>query len=241
MPLRDHFHSPVNDRSSWDELHGLWPSLMVLQLAKRLPKGFVAAPKIHLGGAVEIDAATFERDDVPAREENEVTGGTALAVRDEPTTRMETDLPDVDEYSVRIYDQARGRRLVAAIELVSPSNKDRPETRRAFTTKCTALLREDVCVTIVDVVTSRDFNLYAELLDSIDCSDRSVSSPPGNIYAVTARGRVRRNRWLFEAWHQPLVIGQPLPNQTIWIAEEVSVTLDLETSYEEACKVLQIE
>ena len=48
MPLRDHFHSPVNDRHSWDSLHGQWPAMIVIQLKKQLPFGFIALPKIHL-------------------------------------------------------------------------------------------------------------------------------------------------------------------------------------------------
>ncbi|HUG69735.1 MAG TPA: DUF4058 family protein, partial [Pirellulaceae bacterium] len=50
------------------------------------------------------------------------------------------------EYEVLIFDQERGRQLVAAIEIVSPANKDRPETRQAFVTKCAALLQSRVCV-----------------------------------------------------------------------------------------------
>jgi hypothetical protein len=29
MPLRDHFHSPLDDKRSWDELHGAWPTVIV--------------------------------------------------------------------------------------------------------------------------------------------------------------------------------------------------------------------
>jgi hypothetical protein len=63
---------------------------------------------------------------------------------------------------LRIYDDRYGRRLVAAIELISPSNKDRPESRRAFVGKVAALLQRGVCVSLVDVVTIRDFNLYGK-------------------------------------------------------------------------------
>src|SRR4051812_9905436 len=42
---------------------------------------------------------------------------------------VETTLPDYDEYAVRVYDAQRGRHLVAAIEIVSPANKHRPEHR----------------------------------------------------------------------------------------------------------------
>src|SRR5688572_657127 len=67
------------------------------------------------------------------------------------------------EYEVRVYDAARGRRLVAAIEIVSQGNKDRPEKRDAYVGKCAALLQNGVAVSIIDVVTTRQFNLYGEL------------------------------------------------------------------------------
>ena len=57
-------------------------------------------------------------------------------------------------------------RLVAAIELISPANKDRPEHRSQFTSKCAALLRQGVSLVLVDVVTARNVNLYADLLEA---------------------------------------------------------------------------
>jgi hypothetical protein len=55
-------------------------------------------------------------------------------------------LADQDEFEVQIYNADLGRQLVAAIEIVSPANKDRPENRRAFVTKVAALLQKGVCV-----------------------------------------------------------------------------------------------
>jgi len=43
-----------------------------------------------------------------------------------------------DSIEIHILNSEAGPKLVAAIELVSPGNKDRPETRRAFATECTA-------------------------------------------------------------------------------------------------------
>src|SRR5262245_37120056 len=241
MPLRDHFHSPVNDRHSWDSLHGQGPAMLVLQLSREFPPELVAAPKIHLGGSVEIDVGAYERD-APNGAPAIGSGGTALATSaaTEPTLRVETDLPDVDEYEVQIYDMSRGRRLVAAIELVSPANKERPETRRAFVTKCAALLQQQVSVMIVDVVTVREFNLYAELLTFLGRTDPSLPNPPTSIYAVSCRGTIPRKRWQFEAWYRPLVIGQPLPALPLWLGDKRVFTLDLEPSYEETCRVLRI-
>lgn len=81
-----------------------------------------------------------------------------------PTITVEPRLPLQDVYDVRIYDSRRNRRLVAVIEIVSPSNKDRPETRGAFLSKVASLLEQDICVSIVDVVSTSNANLYAELM-----------------------------------------------------------------------------
>ena len=68
MPLRDHFRSPLDDETSWEGFHGQWPAMIVIDLARRLPPGYVASPRVHLGAFVEIDVATYERQsaDVPS-------------------------------------------------------------------------------------------------------------------------------------------------------------------------------
>ena len=108
-------------------------------------------------------------------------GGTALLTALSPTLTVEADLSEQDVYEVQIYDLERGRRLVAAIEIVSPSNKDRPETREAFIGKVAALLQKDICVSIVDLVTIRHSNLYGELLEFVGLRDpqQSEASYPG--------------------------------------------------------------
>ena len=74
MPLRDHFRPPVENKHSWDELHGMWPAVIVQQLFPILPEGYVAAPRVHLGTACEIDVSTYERDE-PPRPSGETAGG----------------------------------------------------------------------------------------------------------------------------------------------------------------------
>src|SRR3954468_7157930 len=184
MPLRDHFRSPVEDRHSWDELHGGWPMMIVRQLFPLLPEGFVAAPGVHLGKFFEIDVSAYEHDEPARVGVDQGEGGVATWAPPAPTLTVEADLSEQDEYEVRVYDARYGRRLVAAIEIVSPSNKDRPESRRAFVAKTAALLQQDVCVSIVDVVTVRQFNLYADLLALIGRSDPALGSAPPHLYAV---------------------------------------------------------
>jgi hypothetical protein len=222
----------------------MWPAVIVQQLFPILPEGYVAAPRVHLGTAFEIDVSTSQRDE-PARQVKPRDGNGDVAVAawaaPEPTLTLETELSDQDEYEVRVYDARHGRRLVAAIEIVSPSNKDRPESRRAFVAKVAALLQHDVSVSIVDLVTIRRFNLYADLLELIDRSDPMLGAEPPALYAVTARGRKRAgDRSLLDTWFYPMALGQPLPTLPIWLDADLGVFLNLETSYEDTCRLLRI-
>src|SRR5262249_40451319 len=151
-----------------------------------------------------------------------------------------TALPALDEYEVRVYDTRSGRRLVAAVEIVSPANKDRPEHRRAFVAKCAALLQSRVCVAIVDLVTTRAFNLYRDLMELLGQADPSWTDESPSLYAVACRGAREGDTWVLETWTHPLALGQPLPTLPIWIAANRAVPLELEPSYEETCRILRI-
>jgi hypothetical protein len=242
MPLRDHFRPPLDHKHSWDELHGGWPMTIVQRLFPVLPEGYVAAPTVHLGASFEIDVSAYEADEPsPASGASGGKGGVAVWEAPAPTLTLETELPEQDEYEVRVYDARRGRTLVAAIELVNPANKDRPESRQAFVAKCAALLQKNVCVSVVDIVTVRQFNLYGELLEFIGKEDPALGVEPPHLYAVTLRGRKRpRKRPLLDTWFYPLALGQPLPALPLWLDVDLAVSLDLEGSYEDACRVLRI-
>ena len=143
-----------------------------------------------------------------------------------------------DVYEVQIYDRRRRARLVAAVEIVSPSNKDRPESRRAFVAKCAGLLRERVSVIVVDVVTTRTANFYGELLEFLGQSDPRVGSEP--LYCIACRMTKQDDKWRMEAWAQSLSLGTPLPTMPLWLADDLAIPLDLEKSYEESVSALGI-
>lgn len=238
MPLRDHFRPPLSDEFSWDVVHGQWPALIVQQLGKLLPPQYVAGPRVHLGAQAEIDIAAFDRG--PRHSISAGEPATAVWAPATPTSEFETELADFDEYEVRIYDTQRGRHLVAAIEIISPSNKDRPESRRQFVAKCAELLRQHVSVVLVDIVTVRDFDLYAEMLEWIGEKPESANCHHQSTYAVSCTWRLRGlKRWL-ESWNNPLIVGSPLPTLPLWLSDDLAIPLDLEASYEQTCRDLRI-
>lgn len=246
MPLRDHFHPPLSTRHTWEEVHGGWPMMMVLHLAPKLPPQYEAAPGVHIGdrSGFATDVASFERDEPAAFDSQNGEGGVATLVwaPPEPTLVVDADFPVHDAYEVRVYDADRERRLVAAVELVSPSNKDRPDKRQLFITKVADMISQDVCVSIVDIVTDRLSNLYFELIRLLDRTDPMLNGDPPPIYAVTLRRRRRgkRKRPVIDAWFHPLVVGQPLPTLHLWLSDATGVTLDLEATYEDTCRPMKI-
>src|SRR5438105_10148722 len=99
MSLHDHFRPPVSKRSSWEGFHGGWPMRIVEDLAPRLPDGFVAEPRVHLGSYYEIDVCTFEqyeegeRVSGPVRDSN-VSLATALHSLPMPTLTLDAEFPE---------------------------------------------------------------------------------------------------------------------------------------------------
>jgi hypothetical protein len=223
MPLRDHFRPPVSKKSSWRGFHAMWPTVIVQQLRNKLPPAYIAEPRVTTSGNGNGGVATEVWTAAP------------------PVVAVETERPDEYEYEVRIFDMECERRLVAAIELVSPANKDRPETRESFVCKCAALLRKGVAVTVVDLVTTRHFNLYAQMMAFVGHPDPTMVPDKPWIYAASCRWVSDGARARLEAWSNTLVVGQPLPTLPLWLGVDRVIPLDLEGGYEQACHDLWIE
>jgi len=229
----------VSKRHSWEEVHGGWPMMIIQKLAPLLPEGYQAGPRVHLGSYFEVDIGTIEHDDAPqTRPQSADDGGVATVPQAELS--LETDSSDVSEYEVLIYDVQQEKRLVAAIEIISPANKDRPVHRNNFVSKCAALLQQDVCVVLVDIVTIRNTNLYLELLAHFELNDSEMSENDEGVYAVCCRTRRMETKTVFDFWRKPLQLGRPLPTLPLWLTEKLSIPLDLEASYEDTCRLLRI-
>ena len=202
---------------------------IVRELNKSLPPQYRAGPRVHFAGRM-IDSFA------PAEGDEAVASWTPA----DPTLAVETDMADFDEIEVRVYDTTRNQRLVAAVELISPNNKDRPENRSQFAAKCAALLRKGVSVVLLDIVTENKANLFAGLLNLIGQSDPSLGAEPPGTYATACRWRPRGNAWWLEVWNCEMRPGLPLPRLPVWLAEDFAIPLDLEASYEQTCRDLRI-
>jgi hypothetical protein len=242
MPLLDHFHPPLFPYRSWESFHTSWADHLSGHFNMR-PKryGFLAEANVHIGITVAADVAAFERD---ARNGEQPNGGVAVATEvwapPQPPLVMTVDFSNIETFEIRIYDEERARTLVAAVELVSPGNKDRPESRRAFLDKCAAYLREGVSVIIVDIVTSRQHNFHAALMELFNGGETAMRAVTSNLYAVAYRVHPVGQRTQLEAWPAELALGAPLPTMPLWLTESLCVPLDLEAGYQAACRYAAI-
>lgn len=131
-------------------------------------------------------------------------------------------------------------KLVAAVELVSPSNKDRPSARRAFATKCAAYLQQGISVVTVDVVTTRTANLHGDLVQRLQLADEFAWHPPTGLSAVAYRVLRVNDQPRLDVWPFPLTLGESLPTLPLWLAPDLAVPLELEPTYEETCQSLRL-
>jgi len=241
MPLLDHFRPPVKSRGSWEGFYGGWPATIIQDLIKVLPDNYIAEPRVHLGSALEVENGTFGTDDLDeAQISHDGSGSVATAnwAPHAPTLSLDVDPTEFHEYEVLFFDTNCTRQLVAAIELASPANMDRPKSQRAFVSKCAALLQQRICVSIVDLVTTNRSNLYVELLAAFEQADPGFAPPPST-YAVTCRPHDLGDRCRLETWAYPLTVGQNLPVLPIWLEHDFGISWNLESSYQETCKTLR--
>jgi hypothetical protein len=240
MTLLDHFHPPVSQRRSWEGFHGLWAAAIVEQLNRDvLAEEYFADMQVHVGSRVEVDVATLTD---PASDAGRGPGpsgaGTALRVWAPPAADASVPVVFPDEIEVQVFSTSAGATLVAAIELVSPGNKDRPEVRRAFAAKCSAYLTRGVGLIVVDVVTNRSANLHNDLIRLLGRGEPFLMPEGLTTYAVayrpSRRGGDERIDDRVDLWRRPLEPGQPLPVLPLALCNAGVVPLDLDLSYAEA-------
>ena len=204
----------------WEGFHAQWASAIASALNDILPEEYFAEPQVHVGSRVEVDVASFNGTD---------GGAVAILPRTMPKLApadLVLDAVFPDQLGVQVFETSSGPRLVAAVELVSPANKDRLETRQAFAAKCASYVQSGCGLIVVDVVTNRQSRPLDDLLTLI--APTSVSPAAGSLHAVSFRP-LRDGRDLLEVRIRPLEVGQPLPELPLALNAGMWVMVGLES------------
>lgn len=236
MPLLDHFHPPLSTERRWESFHSNWTTRLADALTERwLPPNYIAEEHAHFGPSIEIDVATFEGEATRAGEAN---GGVATA-GPKVWAPLAADgsfaavFPDT--FEIRVLCSDTGPKLVAAVELISPGNKDRASQRRAFAIKCASYLYQGISVIIVDIATNRRANLHNEILELMNGDDSLALSAESNLYAVAYRPLRRGKQDVIDVRRSPLALNQSLPTLPLGLRADLAVAVDFEETYAEAC------
>lgn len=233
MPLLDHFRPP-HLYPPWTSVHGTWATLIAGRLNGGLmPERFNAVPLAKLGGTVEIDFAAVREFDGAWNGPRGWTPPAARAV-------VELEAPAGDTFEVQVFYGDVERTLVAAVELVSPRNKDRPSAVSAFAAKCAGYLLGHASVAVVDVATERPADLHAAILREMNLSPEDLLPRPAPLFAASYRGVTEADRLRLEIWAEPLAVGAAIPTIPLWLGPDLAVPLELESAYVEALEMLGV-
>jgi hypothetical protein len=230
MPL----HNWRDDRG-WNSLHLVWQTQLLDWIQPRLPAGYRA----YLGSvpALTIDAPNG-RPDLGVRQWQPQPS-------EVPTGASTTPAPDTETVAVfeldpqtAVHIDLHGS-LIAAIEIVSPRNKDRMDARQRYLGRYLGYVRQGVHLMLIDLLPRPvDFSFADALAANLGFTQPPCPAP----FAVSYRvGESVPEGTVLAIWRRPLRVGDPLPTVPLALTIRESVAVDLEHTYREAARRVYLE
>lgn len=228
MPL----HDWTND-AGWDGFLLLWINHLFHAIKPRLPGEFRA----YLGSVPALSvAAVTERPDVAVRHwlsepapESALAATGGVDADDEPDVEIATITLDPQQ---ALYVTYRGR-LVAAVELISLCNKDRPSARAYYLSRYLGYLKEGAHLLLVDVHRRPlDFSFADVLAQELRIDQPTTPAPLAVAYRVGEPAATGGR--LIAIGRRPLQVGSDLPTMRLPLTVHAAVRVNLEESYRQA-------
>ncbi len=232
MPLHDWSALP-----GWDGVHQVWIVELLYCIKPRLPSGYRAyigtTPTFAIGAPAEQRPDVGVRDWPGPDDSRSASAGEADAGAGDPAEEPDEEVAVgtiTGDTALLVEQQGR---LIAAIELVSPRNKDRPSACTAYTSAYAGYLLRGVHLLLVDVHRRPvSFSFADRIAEELELEQPVCPAP----FAVTYRvGEVAPGGGRFLAlWRRQLVVGSPLPAMWLPLSVRESVPVDLEGTYQRA-------
>ncbi|MBX9584708.1 MAG: DUF4058 family protein [Gemmataceae bacterium] len=223
MPIHDWTKVRAN---RFHDFHQNWITRIQDALnAGRLPPGYFAMRE-QVSGGPEPDVVTLH---LPDRPEGDAPAGVAVA--DAPPKVRHRTASDAKLY-VRKKDRITVRHpdgtVVAAIEIVSPGNKDSRDALAAFTRKAVAFLYAKVHLLVVDLFppSKRDpQGIHKAIWDRVREEDFELPADKPLTVASYSVGSA------INAYVEPVGVGDGLPDLPVFLSEDRYVPCPLEATY----------
>ena len=231
MPLHDWSALP-----GWGGVHQVWGVELLYAIKPLLPPAYRA----YLGTtpAFAIDAPAEGRPDVGVRDWP--PGGSTST---DPTGVT----PDADEemaVATLTADTAllveRAGRLVAAVELVSPRNKDRASAQATYANAYAGYLLRGVHLLLVDVHRRPVAFSFTDQVAAVLGTPRPGLPAPSAV-AYRVGGPSPAGGRFLAVWRRPLTVGQPLPTLPLPLSADEAVAVDLDATYRRAADAAYLE
>lgn len=215
--------------TGWDGVHQVWGVELLYALKPLLPPAYRAyigtTPTFAIGGPDEGRPDVCVRDWPP--------GGPPAAPADDVGPEPDEEVAVATLAADTAVLVERAGRLVAAVELVSPRNKDRASAQAAYAAAYAGYLLRGVHLLLVDVHRRpAGFSFADEVARALGLKQPAVPSPFAVGYRVggpsPAGGR------FLAVWRRPLTVGDALPLLRLPLSADESVPVDLEGTYRRA-------
>jgi hypothetical protein len=232
MPLHD-----WSDDRGWDSVHLLWLNQLLDWIQPRLPPDFRA----YLGS-------------VPALTIDAPNGRPAMSVRNWPADAGPPpppgpegagEEPDGEAVATFTLDPQRAihvdlhGQLVAALELVSPRNKDRPAARARYLARYVGYLRQGVHLMLIDVLPRPAGFSFPDAI-AADLGFAVAPCPPPCAVSYRVSGPVPEGT-LLAWWRRTLQVGQPLPTIPLALNTRLRIPINLDQTYQAAARRAYLE
>ncbi|OWK35059.1 DUF4058 family protein [Fimbriiglobus ruber] len=229
MPLHD-----WSERIGWDGFHHIWIVELLRWVKPQLPADYRA----HIGSSPILSVGSVgEKPDVSVR--RWTPNDSVPATAPDPAPLAVDALEPDEEVATLTLDPhkalfvTRQGRLVAAVELVSPRNKDRASARATYVSRYLGYLMEGVHLLLVDVHPNpRDYSFADSLAAELHLRHSPLPAPFAVAYRV---GEPAPDGGRFLAvWRRPLHADSALPFLPLPLTVHFSISVDLEETYSRA-------
>jgi hypothetical protein len=194
-----------------------------------LPKGYYAMSEQH-GGRRVADVMTLIAPVAPTESSSPIRGGIAVA---EAPPKVRHTLSLSSALGIRRKTLAvrhvTGDRLIAVVEIVSPSNKDRSEHVDKFLDKLEEMVTHGIHALLVDLFapsTHDPSGLHVALLNRL--GDEAAAPPPEE--PLTLASYVAD--FSVKAYWENLAIGDAMPDMPLFLDPDTYINVPLEATYQ---------